>query len=755
MDFATGLDPVLPLNTSHGMRVGSIDCIQPSKPLPQSPRVTRKSTGESLTTALTGFASTCDADLPFTRDPTGPFAPESALSTHSPSQTFPHHTAEETLGEDSTLQKFAIIRGTLSSMTGTVHEWFKSAATSLPHLVFTCHICFGIQVAGFAETSPAQETTTQTRVFTKGMATNGSPLPLQSPSLESTSGYDYSICPSHAQETMTQTHRVFTMGMPTNGSPLPPQSESLNLTCGVSTMGTPINGNPLQSQPLTVESTSGYDYSICHLSSHRISSLAVNAHNAIGSQESIRTTADHNSEETRLHVLSSDHATRKVFTNNLDIEESLPSAPMTTNDHLSDTPSTYMSADLATRKVFAHQLHESTTLEWAKYTHDIEKDLPHPTTLEDFALACTFYTTFNPSFHTSEPVDDDGFLPPILDTGATHCLLPLDWLAYAQAAHSKRIHLKVASGTSVRALLYNNMIYCKTVSRPLLSVGQLKAMLDLRLVWDDSAPCLLACSGGLRYVLLRASVVHHLPVVSHEELHVLIEAIHLFTETGQLWDARQWSQKLGRKLSLYHWGVPITSLPTEHADFTEDPQVNFTAMRSPLPTSSHLPSSTVTFEDLDEEEPRKERTQELKGKRSTTSDDVSIDETLPTLTTPGDHFQDNSKQSSVLDPLSNNSSSLTSTVSEDKRTTNFASVLQEQTLPHPGTPTYHIQDTSSASSALPHPTDTDASTSTVHHRPLPSQLLHFLLEMMFWNPSKMMCSHCCSTLCPNPGHEPT
>ena len=44
---------------------------------------------------------------------------------------------------------------------------------------------------------------------------------------------------------------------------------------------------------------------------------------------------------------------------------------------------------------------------------------------------------------------------------------------------------------------------------------------------------------------------------------------------------------------------------------------------------------------------------------------------------------------------------------------------------------------------------------TVHHRPLPSQLLHFLLEMMFWNPSKMMCLHNCSTLCQNPGHEPT
>ena len=105
LDFATGLDPVLPLNTSHGMRVGSIDCIQRSKPLPQSPRVTRKSTGESLTTALTGFASTCDADLPCTRALTRPFAPESALSTYSPLLVFPHHTAEEPLGVDeSTFQ---------------------------------------------------------------------------------------------------------------------------------------------------------------------------------------------------------------------------------------------------------------------------------------------------------------------------------------------------------------------------------------------------------------------------------------------------------------------------------------------------------------------------------------------------------------------------------------------------------------------------------------------------------------------------
>ena len=345
--------------------------------------MTELSTGVSLTAALTAWDSNCDAVLPYPRDTTSPFAPESPCSTYSPLLVFPHHVAEEPLGVDESV--FAIFRGALSSMTGTVHEWFKSAATSFHTWSLHAKSCWH-SAAGFAETSPAHNTT-------------------------------------------TQTHRVSSMGMPTIGSPLPPQSESLNLTCGVSTTGMPINGNPLQSTPLTLESTSGYDYSICHLSSHHIPSLAVNAHHAVESQESIRATADDSSKERRLPILS---AAREVFANNLDIEKSLTSSRTTINDHLSDTPSTYMSSHLAISKVFAHQLHQSTTLEWAKCTHDIEEDLTHPATLEGFALACTFYTTFNPSFHSSEPVDDDGCLPPILDTGATHCLLPLKWLSYEQ-----------------------------------------------------------------------------------------------------------------------------------------------------------------------------------------------------------------------------------------------------------------------------------------------------------------------------------
>ena len=78
----------------------------------------------------------------------------------------------------------------------------------------------------------------------------------------------------------------------------------------------------------------------------------------------------------------------------------------------------------------------------------------------DSYLACSFYTTFNHAFHTTEVPGEDGLLSPILDTGATHCLLPLDWLTPTQAATSKRTHLKVASGSSVRALLSTISFLC-------------------------------------------------------------------------------------------------------------------------------------------------------------------------------------------------------------------------------------------------------------------------------------------------------
>ena len=142
-------------------------------------------------------------------------------------------------------------------------------------------------------------------------------------------------------------------------------------------------------------------------------------------------------------------------------------------------------------------------------------------------------------------------LAPILDSGATHCLLPLSWLSEEDSDQAKRIHLRVASGAQVRALLFNNIIDAQSVTRPLVSIGQLKAMFGLRFVWDDGPPILLFCSSGLKHILLQTRVVYYLPLITTEELAVFLSAINDFTISGFLWDMMKWSEQLGRQFAIY------------------------------------------------------------------------------------------------------------------------------------------------------------------------------------------------------------
>ena len=121
---------------------------------------------------------------------------------------------------------------------------------------------------------------------------------------------------------------------------------------------------------------------------------------------------------------------------------------------------------------------------------------------------------------------------------------------------AKRIHLKVATSTTVRALLYNNVIYAKSVTRPLINVGQLKGMLDLRMIWDDSSPLIVVCYAGKKYVLLQANVVHHLPLVSKKELRAILSAIHDFTVKGELWNIHKWNAALSKTLDEFFWTNP-------------------------------------------------------------------------------------------------------------------------------------------------------------------------------------------------------
>ena len=130
-------------------------------------------------------------------------------------------------------------------------------------------------------------------------------------------------------------------------------------------------------------------------------------------------------------------------------------------------------------------------------------------------------------------------------------------------------------------------------------------MLDVRFIWSDSSPLLVACSGGLKYILVESAAIHHLPVISSHEMTVIFEALHDFTSTGTLWNAATWSQHLGRKLALFHWSSPTQRLPPDHAEFTDDPQVMFSSMacdpsleETPLLPSLQilqLPSSSSSF----------------------------------------------------------------------------------------------------------------------------------------------------------------
>ena len=226
------------------------------------------------------------------------------------------------------------------------------------------------------------------------------------------------------------------------------------------------------------------------------------------------------------------------------------------------------------------------------------------------ASACSFYTTFLPTFHAASTQDstleDHPENLPILDTGAARCLLPFTWLGAEECEKAKkRIHLKMATGTTVRALLFNNVIYGKSVTRPLISVGQLKGMLDLRMIWDDALPLIVVCYAGKKYVLLQANVVHRLPLVSRQELRVILNAIHDFTVKGELWNIHKWNAALNKTLDVFFWTNPDWSPPriAMKIEETKEPKVMFSSLDAAshnINTTLISPPKTLTTKEVQE-----------------------------------------------------------------------------------------------------------------------------------------------------------
>ena len=200
----------------------------------------------------------------------------------------------------------------------------------------------------------------------------------------------------------------------------------------------------------------------------------------------------------------------------------------------------------------------------------------------DSTFTCN--TSCSPTIHMTAPTQK-----PLLDTGASHCLLPYSSLAKHNIPHAKKIHLRVASGRPVRAMMHSEIIYASGVERGLVSVGQLRTILGLHFVWEDCHPVLLfpCVEHRCRYLLIQSRVDHNLPLISHEEMDMLLGAIQVAVEDGRNWTREDWESYLG-----------VESLTPYRSFFDSSSTPSTITTRSALQPPASNSSLSVTHHDL-------------------------------------------------------------------------------------------------------------------------------------------------------------
>eukprot|EP00971_Amphidinium_carterae_P078669 1556384-Amphidinium_carterae.3 len=153
------------------------------------------------------------------------------------------------------------------------------------------------------------------------------------------------------------------------------------------------------------------------------------------------------------------------------------------------------------------------------------------------------YPCGNPTAYLTAP--EEKTLTPILDTGASHCLLPVAHLTAEEVELASRVHLRVANGTLTRALMYQNIIYAKRVPRPLVSVGHVTLSLGLTFHWSNGIPRLILHEEGESYEVLQAALWNALPCITDVQLMAIVEALTLVTLGSRLWTRTDWTKALG------------------------------------------------------------------------------------------------------------------------------------------------------------------------------------------------------------------
>ena len=153
-------------------------------------------------------------------------------------------------------------------------------------------------------------------------------------------------------------------------------------------------------------------------------------------------------------------------------------------------------------------------------------------------FACN--TSCTPTIHMSTPTQKPLRLVHPIASYPTLC-------SKQNAEKASKIHLRVASGKPVRALMYQGVINANNVERSLLSVGQLRDSLGLHFVWEDVHPAFRDpfSEDRKRYLLVQSFVEHNLLLITFDQMDMLLGALNLAIEDGKRWTRKEWEQYLG------------------------------------------------------------------------------------------------------------------------------------------------------------------------------------------------------------------
>ena len=90
---------------------------------------------------------------------------------------------------------------------------------------------------------------------------------------------------------------------------------------------------------------------------------------------------------------------------------------------------------------------------------------------------------------------------------------------------------------------------------------------------------------GKKYVVMKAKIVHHLPLISRSSLQILLNAVQNFTTKGEIWDLKRWSAEWNHESTTLMSSTGTTLLqrprPITNINSAEDAQATFSALELP------------------------------------------------------------------------------------------------------------------------------------------------------------------------------